>query len=652
MVVEALFTGGVMWLWGQYGKSIVDRSVVDGLMKKKWDNFRWQVAEEKYLKRIHDQHNSTRLLGNPRPITIEDVFVDAYVLDKPTALYRFDLDRLKSLSFERESLKLHYQRRPALPLIETEKRLFILGKPGSGKTTFLKYLATQAVARKIQKTPIFVSLREWSDSGLELIPFIVQQFEICAFPDAQMVIELMLDKGDALVLLDGLDEVNQEGDKRSRMIDKLTAFANKYPETQICLTCRIAATDYSFTRFTYLEIADFNDEQIDLYIRKWYHSDKDQFTKFVEEFNKPEHVGLRELARTPLLLALLCLAYDSSQSFPRRRVDLYKEALEALFKKWDPSRNIKRDEIYYTLSVGRKEQMLARIAAENFENKTFFIGKQVLIKQIMNYLSELPASDIGNGDIDAESTLQTMETHHGLLIERAVGIYSFVHLTFQEYFTAKYVIDNSAGGTINRMIRQHFFDFQWREVFLLTASLLDNANEFILSLQKILISKVNLNLLNWVARKAIDMDEYNPQTRILLIVKALEDQIKSERFRLAQQEREKDFVDENFYSEYLAKSGRLASHLDRISRSTNFIDALVIARKSAVSLANVLGLDSNTSRFSKLEKYEPYPNLTVGQILKFAQYLYGTQILIECLHLATVSNRATIESRILLPSKN
>ena len=34
------------------------------------------------------------------------------------------------------------------------------------------------------------------------------------------------------------------------------------------------------------------------------------------------------------------------------------------------------------------------------------------------------------------------ESHHGLLVERATDIYSFSHLTFHEYFTAKYISDH------------------------------------------------------------------------------------------------------------------------------------------------------------------------------------------------------------------
>jgi predicted NACHT family NTPase len=72
---------------------------------------------------------------------------------------------------------------------------------------------------------------------------------------------------------------------------------------------------------------------------------------FVDELKKPEHKGLRELATTPILLNLLCLNFDETLTFPIRKSEIYQEAIDALLKKWDSSRNIRRDEIYHGLSI-------------------------------------------------------------------------------------------------------------------------------------------------------------------------------------------------------------------------------------------------------------------------------------------------------------
>ena len=172
------------------------------------------------------------------------------------------------------------------------------------------------------------------------------------------------------------------------------------------------------------------------------------------------------MANTPLLFGLICLVFDETLAFPPRMVDLYKESLDVLLKKWDSSRGIRRDEGYRKLSHRRKGQMLAHLAAQNFEEGTYFIPEDVLVSQIVQFLQTLPAVDIDEvpeGDV----VLNAIEAQHGILAERAQGIYSFSHLTFQEYFTARYMVDNRREA---ELIDKHLTDERWREVFLLTAS--------------------------------------------------------------------------------------------------------------------------------------------------------------------------------------
>ena len=51
-----------------------------------------------------------------------------------------------------------------MQLVKKGKNLFILGKPGAGKTTFLKYLTVQAAQYKLNQLPIFISLNEWANN--------------------------------------------------------------------------------------------------------------------------------------------------------------------------------------------------------------------------------------------------------------------------------------------------------------------------------------------------------------------------------------------------------------------------------------------------------------------------------------------------------
>src|SRR5256714_3060549 len=238
------------WLWKEYGKSVIDKAA--GGLKEQWKKFKWNDAAENYRKRIKKLYGTMQIMGMARPVPLDDIFTDAYMLDKPTAFGRFDIERLKQVAADPDAPPPNAERINGLRLVREKGNLFILGKPGAGKTTFLKYIALQAAEQNIDKIPIFVSLKLWADSGSELMDFIAERFDICGFPEAQPFVEELLKSGNAIVLFDGLDEVNQESGQRDTQTRAMNNFIEKYDQTQCLITCRIAASDYSFKPFTYV----------------------------------------------------------------------------------------------------------------------------------------------------------------------------------------------------------------------------------------------------------------------------------------------------------------------------------------------------------------------------------------------------------------
>jgi len=447
-------------------------------VEKRWADFNWGQAAERYKKHMQEIYGHIRVIGTTEPIPIGEIFTDVFILEKPQAYRRFDIAHLQEIQGDPDKLGEGIRTR-GLQVVVSKRghRLYILGKPGAGKTTFLKYLVHQTIiADELGKLPIFVTLREWDVSNSELIDFIMQQFSICDFPDAKQFIEYLLETGQAIVFFDGLDEVPEHEAHRKRITDELQKFWRKFTDTQMVITCRVAATDYSFTEFTYIEMADFNVYQVDNYATNWFRKEPQKAEAFLTALRQPENKGLHDLAHSPLLLSMICLAYDETLLIPKRRVELYEEALDALLKKWDASRNIQRDEIYKKLSLGRKRQMFSRIAAEAFEGGKIFFLRSQLAQSIEAYLKNLPPDDTEEV-IDGEIVLNSIAAQHGILVERAVKIYTFAHLTFQEYYTARYIVDNSHRGTLTNLVI-HLSDHRWREVILLTASLLNDAHDF------------------------------------------------------------------------------------------------------------------------------------------------------------------------------
>jgi hypothetical protein len=478
--VDPLLVAGGVWLWESYGKDAFSWLVkhlgkrAEDVKTAGWEKIDWALASRRYREELGRLYGTMHIFGMSQSVPLSDIFTDVYLLDKPIAWRRYAIEELQARGLAQYENQLRQERHDGITLVQTQKRLYILGQPGAGKTTFLKYLVIQAVAKKLEVIPIFVSLKEWSDSNIDLFPFLVRQFTICSFPDAQPFIEQLLEDGKAMVLFDGLDEVNLKGGAHARITDAIRDFARQYRKSRIVITCRTAATEYVFEGFNYCELTEFTREQMEAFVGRWFQANEIKRQAFWNAFSQPEHEGLRDLARRPLLLTMLCLTFEETMAFPRRRAELYEEAIDALLKKWDSSRSIQRDTIYSKLSLGYKRQLLMEIAAKTFERDELFLRKRDIVEHVIMFLRRLPPVD-NSEDIDGEVVLRSIEAQHGLLIERAQHIYSFSHLTFQEYFTARYIAEHPELAVL-RGVASHAADPRWREVLLLTVSMLDYRN--------------------------------------------------------------------------------------------------------------------------------------------------------------------------------
>ena len=308
----------------------------------------------------------------------------------------------------------------------------------------MKYLTMQGVEEKTDYIPIFVSLNELAQQGKSIIGYMVEQFKVCDFPDTEPFIDKLLQGGKAIILFDGLDEVAKEENKRRKLTRDLHQFIDQYDQARYVITCRIAASDYTFPEFSYVEMADFTDEQVEKLVVRWFADQPSKRDRFLADLEKDEHKGAREMTTSPLLLTMLCLQYNSTMAFLPSRAEMYEKALTVLLTDWDSTRGIQRNEAvieqedrYRALSPKRKIELISRLAYETFSNGELFIPQKWLEDKIAHHLGTMPNMP-AHTEIDGRLILKTIESQHGLLVERASRIYSYSHLTFQEYFAARY----------------------------------------------------------------------------------------------------------------------------------------------------------------------------------------------------------------------
>jgi predicted NACHT family NTPase len=481
-----------------------------------------QEVREKIKASIQGRCGTMRVLDMSQPIGLNDIYTNVNILEKITGRRRKGVAELlqecNSEDFDRFGLgRITEERMPGLDAVEKYSKLMILGKPGAGKTTFLKFVAIQCNKGEFQvdRVPIFITLKNFAEAAKKpsLIKHISQQFSACRVTDAQVTD--LFNHSKALVLLDGLDEVREEDNRR--VLDEIRDFSDQFRDNHFVMTCRIAAREYTFEKFTEVEVADFDDEQIATFATNWFKNKTVKPATFIKRLK--ENNRIKELATNPLLLTLLCLVFEGSLNFPANRSELYEEGLEALLKKWDAGRGIERNQVYKKLSLKRKEELLSKIALATFEQGDYFFKQKTAEQYITEYIRNLTNASTDEEELqrDSEDVLRSIEAQHGLLVERAKGIYSFSHLTLHEYFTAReFIFGTQPLEEMLQNLVSHIIEKRWREVFLLAVGMLPSADHLLQLMKQqvdvlIGVDEKLQEFLRWLSQKTFSVEvPYKP----------------------------------------------------------------------------------------------------------------------------------------------
>ena len=483
-----------------------------------------QAFTRQYISEYYRQYGRLQVLGMRQPIKLEDIYTTVKVLPQSLARQFRDAEGIEKVL--RNKQVFYKEKEDKISGIEVANQycyLTVLGQPGSGKSTLLRKIGLDAIKGTLElyRIPIFIELKRFrTPEDIDLLRIISESFHRCACPQTEELITAGLKQGKFIILLDGLDEVpakivTQVVSKTKQFIRKVNSKGKLFrPYNRFIISCRTAAYNQSFRKFNGVIISDFDQLQIEQFIRNWFSSDVDTRAETASKClaKLAENEGAKDLAKTPLLLTFICLVYDKSQTLPKNISELYKKALEILLEEWSAEKRLPRDPIYQDFTTQSEIMLLSQIAYEGFIQDKLLFTTEELVTKIKAFLARnLNAPQ----NLDGKAVLNAIVVQQGILTERLDNIYSFSHLTLQEYLTAKYIVDNDL---ITKTIEKYTTDTKWKEVFILIAGLMEGqtgADQLILSLEKQALAYLKylqnkrffwhkhrfLRLLEWAERK-------------------------------------------------------------------------------------------------------------------------------------------------------
>lgn len=389
---------------------------------------------------------------------------------------------------------------PVLELLQKHDGLILLGDPGAGKTTFLKYLALMLATGQGDalglgtRLPVLLPLAAYANTLAEedmpLVRFISRYYQEkrgVELPIAELV-ATGLEEGSVLFLLDGLDEV-RERERRHLVVERVRELYSLHRKrgNKLIVTSRIIG--YREVRpeaegIAECMLVDFDDEEIADFIGKWTAALEKAAageTKIAartamrerEELLASVHgnPGVRGLAANPLLLTILALMKRQGVELPERRIELYKTYVDTLLKHWNLARSLEgrsgRD-----LDLVETTKVLAPLALWMHEQSpgVGLVKEGDLYRELERLFEERGYSE----PAVATHFLEDVRSHSALLLDRGGRQYGFIHLTFQEYLAAVALAQRAqqGSGAVVDALAAHVGEAPWHEVSLLTVGYL------------------------------------------------------------------------------------------------------------------------------------------------------------------------------------
>lgn len=396
-----------------------------------------------------------------------------------------------------------------LAWVSKQKRAVILGEPGLGKSTLLRYMALNLLDSDNlseefiysfgELVPIYISFRAWTkeisaNQSLGLHDFIRKTLESFDQLELMPLIEQAIKDSKAILLIDGLDEFIDK-ESQERVLLHLETFLVGKENIPVFMTSRPIGYERKglhLEEWAHGNLLRFDSDEIkQLAYLYFYQFNLPEKTKEDADYEKIRKLSIAQadefhselsrsdsiynLAEVPLLLILLIQLKMAKGNFPESKVIAYEEMVSLLLSSHPSKREMAaglsaKQELSFTSMRNLMAYLAFRICRDYgrgsiSEQDCEGIFYEYLIDKTMGLAyEEKQASAL------SKQILSECKQRLGLLVEVGKNELGFSHLTLQEYLAALHIKSLGDEFTINHL-KENIFELRWRQINLNLISL-------------------------------------------------------------------------------------------------------------------------------------------------------------------------------------